>query len=145
MTPRLHAWLAPIALACAVLDCTARASEPTYLRTGEVAPYDGELVPSPLLHRLLKADAHRRQAEGHTRAARAERDRLAGSLTAERALREADRFEAEQRDRAWADALHRCETVARESVQAPSVWSSPYLWGGVGLAVGVAVGVWVAR
>ena len=142
---RAGQWLAPIAVVCTLLDCTARAGEPTYLRTGEPAPYDGEFVPSPLLHRLLKADAHRRQAESHTRAARAERDRLAGSLTAERALREADRVEAEQRERAWADALHRCEGLARESVQAPSVWSSPYLWGGVGLAVGVAVGVWVAR
>lgn len=144
---RAGQWMAPLCVACAVLDCAtpARAGEPTYLRAGEPAPYDGELVPSPFLARLLKADAGRRQAEGATRAARAERDRMAGGLVAERALREADRLEAEKREREWAATLERCESVARESVQAPSVWSSPYLWGGAGLALGFALGAWATR
>jgi hypothetical protein len=128
-----------------LLSTSARAGEPTYLRAGEPAPYDGELVPSSLLHHLLKADAGRRQAEGQTRVVRAERDRLAGSLTAERALREADRVEAEERERAQADALARCEGLARDVVKpSESLW--PYVWGGLGgLAVGVVVGVWVSR
>lgn len=146
MAGRLVAWMAPLTIAVAVLDCAtpARAGEPTYLYEGDPAPFDGELVPSPLLRRLLKADAARRTAEGHTRAARAELTRVTSDLVAERAQREADRAEAEHRDREWSAALERCEGIARESVRPASVWSSPYLWGAVGLAVGVVVGVGIA-
>jgi hypothetical protein len=146
MAGRLVEWMAPLTIAVAVLDCAtpARAGEPTYLRAGDPAPHDGELVPSPLLRRLLKADAGRRTAEGHTRAVRAELVRVTSDLVAERAQREADRAETERRDREWSAALERCEGIARESVRPSSVWSNPYLWGAVGLAVGVVVGVGLA-
>jgi hypothetical protein len=147
MAARLAEWALPLTVVVALVDCAspARAGEPTYLRAGEPAPYDGEHVPSPLLQRLLKADAARRTAEGHTRAVRAELTRTTADLVAERAQREADRAEAERRDREWSAALARCEEVARESVQPASVWSSPILWGTVGVVVGVALGVAAAE
>lgn len=143
MSRRLARWMAPLTVAVAIVDCAtpARAGEPTYLRAGEPAPYDGELVPSPLLARLLKSEAGRRSAEGHTRSARADLARTTADLVAERAQRKADIAEAERRDREWSAALARCEKVARATGRAPSVWSSPYLWGGVGLGVGILVGV----
>lgn len=155
---RAARWMPPLIVAVAVLDCAAPAraestrcadlpaadTGPCYLRARDPAPRDGEHIPSPVLARLLKADAGRRSAEGATRAARAERDRIAGGLVAERALREADRIQAEKRDREWAATLERCETTARESLQAPSLWASPYLWGGAGLAIGAILGATLA-
>lgn len=146
MAGRLAEWALPLTVVVALVDCAspARAGEPTYLRAGEPAPFDGEFVTSPFLQRLLKADAARRTAEGHTRAVRAELVRVTSDLVAERAQREADRAEAERRDREWSAALERCEGIARESVRPASVWSSPYLWGTVGVVVGVVVGVGLA-
>lgn len=147
MAVRLAEWALPLTVVVALVDCAspARAGEPTYLRAGEPAPYDGEFVTSPFLQHLLKADAARRTAEGHTRAVRAELTRMTADLVAERAQREADRVEAERRDREWSAALERAEAIARESVRPASVWSSPLLWGTVGVVVGVALGVAAAE
>jgi len=132
------------ALALVITPARALGGPPTELEPGAPAPYSGTLLERPYLADLLKAEAQRDRARAETRGVRARLVRTEADLSADRAQREADRAEAESRERAWADAMARAEATAREAVR-PS-WSGwPWVAGGAGLVLGVVVGALVAR
>lgn|GEM_PF-2911088 len=104
------------------------------LDAGDVAPCSGELLPSLKVKALLLI--------------RKDRQRLADALEAEKerhaADLERDAKEIASLTKAWTAA----EAKALEPVvvhEEPSWWASPWLWGAVGLAVGVAAGVVTRR
>jgi hypothetical protein len=123
------------ALALVITPARALGGPPTELEPGAPAPYSGTLLERPYLADLLKAEAQRDRARAETRGVRARLIRTEADLSAERAQREADRAEAESRERAWADAMARAEATAREAVR-PS-WSGwPWVAAGLGAVAG---------
>lgn len=133
------------ALALVLYPTRASAGPPTPLEAGEVAPFAGLLVEHGHSETLFRAEAQVGRLRGDLRGTRAKLVRTEADLVAERQARQVDRDEAADRERAQADALQRCEDLARESVRPASVWSSPVLWGTVGVVVGVVSGVALAR
>lgn len=140
----MKALAAVLVLALLLAPSQVRGGPPTELEPGAPAPYSGTLVERGYLADLLRAEAQRDRAHAEVRGLKARLVRTEADLSAERAQREADRREAEQRELAWADALERCEAAARDAAQ-PSWGGWPWVAGGVGLAVGVVVGALVAR
>lgn len=140
----MKALAAVLVLALLLAPSQVRGGPPTELEPGDPAPYAGTLVERGYLADLLRAEAQRDRARAEVRGVKARLLRTEADLSAERAQREADRREAEQRELAWADALGRCEVAARDAAQ-PSWGGWPWVAGGVGLAVGVVVGALVAQ
>jgi len=133
------------ALALVLYPTRASAGAPTPLEAGEVAPFAGLLVEHGHAATLFRAEAQASRLRGELRGTKARLLRTEADLVAERQARQVDRDEAAERERGQAEALTRCEGIARESVRPASVWSSPILWGAVGVVVGVAIGVAAAE
>lgn len=124
-----------VALALVLAPTRVMGGPPTELEPGAPAPYSGTLLERPYFADLLKAEAQRDRARAESRSTRARLLRTEADLTAERAKREADRREAEQRELAWADALARCEAAARDAAR-PSWGGWPWVAAGFGVLAG---------
>lgn len=132
------------ALALVLYPTRASAGPPTPLEEGEPAPFVGLIIEHGHSEALFRSEAQVGRLRGELRGTRAKLLRTEADLVAERQARQVDRDEAAERERAALGALERAEQLARESVRPASVWASPWLWGAVGLALGVVGGVALA-